>query len=221
LATADEETDEGADDEVEERPHRPIVPGLSERESGFPTPTGFLFRGSGSVAAHEVFADAYAGYAEQLAARDTKPDMSGRAGDPVQFFIDHLVKPWLWRPEMREALPLRTLLASGKAWLAAEVVEESGRLIGRTEAKDVSAELAAAYRDLWTFVLEATGNLEGDDLKKALAPFAWWFDSELSGEWTLPELLRLLERGITPDPDFAIFRRLPSLPPTTPRRRFG
>jgi hypothetical protein len=40
LATADEETDEGADDEVEEGQHRPIVPGLSERESGFPTPTG-------------------------------------------------------------------------------------------------------------------------------------------------------------------------------------
>ena len=39
LATADEETDEGADDEVDERPHRPIVPGLSERESGFPTLT--------------------------------------------------------------------------------------------------------------------------------------------------------------------------------------
>ena len=32
---------EGAGDEVEERPHRPIAPGLSERESGFPTPTGF------------------------------------------------------------------------------------------------------------------------------------------------------------------------------------
>src|SRR5665647_3555005 len=40
LATADEETDEGADDEVEEGQHRPIVPGLSERESGCPTPTG-------------------------------------------------------------------------------------------------------------------------------------------------------------------------------------
>jgi hypothetical protein len=40
LATADEETDEGAGDEVEEGQHRPIVPGLSERESGFPTPTG-------------------------------------------------------------------------------------------------------------------------------------------------------------------------------------
>src|SRR5664280_3777789 len=38
LATADEETDEGADDEVEERPHRPIVPGLSERESALLTP---------------------------------------------------------------------------------------------------------------------------------------------------------------------------------------
>ncbi len=39
LATADEETDEGADDEVEEGQHRPIVPGLSDRKSGFSTPT--------------------------------------------------------------------------------------------------------------------------------------------------------------------------------------
>ena len=39
LSGADEETGEGSGDEVEERPHRPIVPGLSERESGFPTPT--------------------------------------------------------------------------------------------------------------------------------------------------------------------------------------
>ena len=39
-SSADEETDEGADDEVEEVQHRPIVQGLSERESGFPTPTG-------------------------------------------------------------------------------------------------------------------------------------------------------------------------------------
>jgi len=40
LATADEETDEGADNEVEERPHRPIVPGRSQRESAFLTSTG-------------------------------------------------------------------------------------------------------------------------------------------------------------------------------------
>ncbi len=39
LATADEETDESADDELEEAHHRPIVPGLSDRESGFSTPT--------------------------------------------------------------------------------------------------------------------------------------------------------------------------------------
>jgi hypothetical protein len=40
LSGADEETGEGSGDEVEGRPHRPIVPGLSERESGFPTLTG-------------------------------------------------------------------------------------------------------------------------------------------------------------------------------------
>lgn len=171
---------------------------------------GFLFRGSGTLTAHEIFSDAYAAYAKELAARETKAETSGRAGDPVQFFVDHIVLPWLWRPEMREALPLRTILASGKGWLAAEVVEEAGRLIGRTEAKDIPPELAAAYRELWTFVLDETADLEGDELRKALAPFAWWFDSELSGEWTLPELLRLLALGIAPDPDFVVFRRLPS-----------
>jgi hypothetical protein len=40
LFSACEATDEGADDEVEEGQHRLIVPGLPERESGFPTPTG-------------------------------------------------------------------------------------------------------------------------------------------------------------------------------------
>jgi hypothetical protein len=41
LATADEETGKGTGDEVEERQLRPIVPGRSERESGFPTLTGY------------------------------------------------------------------------------------------------------------------------------------------------------------------------------------
>ena len=171
---------------------------------------GFLFRGGPSTLALDVFGGTYEAYAEQLASMDAKPATRARAGEPIQFFIDHLVQAWLWLPDRRDLLPLGTLLASGKPWLVAEVVEEAGRLIGRTEAKDVSPELASAYRDLWTFVLRATADLEGDGFKKALAPFAWWFDSELPGEWTLPELLRLLERGIKPDPDFSVFRRLPS-----------
>lgn len=178
---------------------------------------GFLFRGGPSDVALDVFAKAYEGYAEQLAAQDAKLEARGRAGDPIQFFIDHLVRAWLWHSEMREELPLRTLLASGKAWLAAEVTEEAGRLIGRTEAEHISPQLAIAYHDLWTFVLQATSNLEGEDLRTALAPFAWWFDSDLPAEWTLPELLGLLERGITPDPDFTVFRRLPSFAPEHPQ----
>src|SRR5664280_1679728 len=39
LASADDESNEGADNEVEERPHRPIPPGWHERESGFLSPT--------------------------------------------------------------------------------------------------------------------------------------------------------------------------------------
>jgi len=42
--TTDEQTDEGPDDQVDEIPHWPIVPGLSEHESGFLTPTGSSMR---------------------------------------------------------------------------------------------------------------------------------------------------------------------------------
>src|SRR5664280_1264963 len=54
LASADDESNEGADNEVEEGPHRPIVPGRSERESGFPTPTAGSGRHLVAVAAHYV-----------------------------------------------------------------------------------------------------------------------------------------------------------------------
>jgi hypothetical protein len=30
-----------------------------------------------------------------VALRESKPDTAGRPGDPVQFFIDHLLLPWL------------------------------------------------------------------------------------------------------------------------------
>jgi hypothetical protein len=39
ILANDEEADEGADDEVEKGPHRPIVAGRPVHESGFPTPT--------------------------------------------------------------------------------------------------------------------------------------------------------------------------------------
>jgi hypothetical protein len=39
LADADDEGDEGTDEQVDERPHQPILPGVTEHESGFPTPT--------------------------------------------------------------------------------------------------------------------------------------------------------------------------------------
>ena len=43
-AGADDAGDEGAEEQVDERPHQPIVPGRSERELGFPTPTGLAPR---------------------------------------------------------------------------------------------------------------------------------------------------------------------------------
>jgi hypothetical protein len=42
LAATDYDGDEGTGDQVEEGQHRPIVPGRSDRESGFPTPTGSI-----------------------------------------------------------------------------------------------------------------------------------------------------------------------------------
>lgn len=172
---------------------------------------GFLFRGDGQPAQQEVFRVAYASFAEQLASLGEKPKGRGGHWDVVERFIDHLILPWLHHPELRDSLPLRTLLTSGQAWLVAEVVEEAGRLVGRTEAEQVTTTLANAFADLWTFVLEASSNLEAAASKTALAPFAWWFDSALPGDWALGQLLSLMERGILPSPAFAVFRRLPDL----------
>src|SRR4029453_18347301 len=96
------------------------------------------------------------------------------------------------------------------------MVEEAGRLIGRTEANHMSPALIAGYRDLWGVILDGTSNLDAEALKVALAPFAWWFDSQLPGDWTLAELLALFDRGVTPAPTFALFRRLPSLAASHP-----
>jgi hypothetical protein len=169
----------------------------------------FLFRGEGRVVEHEVLRAAYASFAEELATLDAKPGNRPIPGDVVERLIDHLVLPWLHRTEMRDELPLRTLVASGKAWLVAEVVEEAGRLIGRTPAADITAAIVAGYRDLWAFIIEASSTLDAEAAKTALAPFAWWFDSDLPGDWTLPELLALMERGILPDPAFPVVGRLP------------
>src|ERR1035437_9807529 len=48
LATAGDETDEGDDDEIEERQHRPIVPGGSCTNRGFRPPRASRPTGSGS-----------------------------------------------------------------------------------------------------------------------------------------------------------------------------
>lgn len=172
---------------------------------------GFLLRGDGRPVQQEVLRAAYASFAEQLANLDEKPKERPIPGDVVERFIDHLILPWLHDPDVRDALPLVTLVASGKPWLVAEIVEEAGRLIGRTPAEDVTPKLASAFTDLWAFILESSSNLDAEAAKTALAPFAWWFDSELPADWALGRLLALMDRGILPSPAFAVFRRLPAL----------
>jgi hypothetical protein len=56
LAAADYDGDEGTGDEVEEGQHRPIVPGRSDRESGFPTPTGCRVHAEGDLFAASRYA---------------------------------------------------------------------------------------------------------------------------------------------------------------------
>lgn len=176
----------------------------------------FLLRGDGRPLEHEVFGAAYSAYARRLIGLDSKPEHRGRAADPVERFIHHLVRPWLHHLEMRDALPLRELLASGKPRLVAEIVEEAGRLVHNTHADLVTQELGDAYRDLWALILDTSSRLEPDALVSSLAPFAWWFDSPLPANWTLPELVRLMELGVRPNPEFGVVRRLPEFAPDRP-----
>ncbi len=182
---------------------------------------GFLFAGDGRPAQQSAFRRAYFAFAEQLAALDSKPKERAGGADLFNQFIDQMVLPWLHHPDLRDELPLRTLVASGKAWLVAEVVEEAGRLIGRTRAEQVTPQIIEAYQALWPFILDATANLDPDNAKTALAPFVWWFDSDLPQEWSAQQLLALMKRKILPEPVFPVFRRLPALSAGIQAMRFG
>jgi len=177
---------------------------------------GFLFGARGTIVTHELLGPAYAAFAEQLARLDAKPPDRPFPGDNIERFATHLILPWLHQPEIRSAIPLRTLLGSGRPWLVAEVVETAGHLIHATGADDVTDALATAFQELWTLVLEEASNLDDEGRSRALAPFAWWFASPLPAGWTLPELLRLLEREVIPDHDFLILDRLAEVSATFP-----
>jgi hypothetical protein len=157
----------------------------------------YLMQGRGRPEEHALLGDAFARYAQYLVTLETAPSDRIAMSEPVPRFIDLLVLPWVHGGVPRAQLPLEAVFGSRRTWLVSEAVEASGRLIhGEPELKD---ELAAAFRDLWQFIKDATKSMPTEDRKQALAPFGWWVDSALGGTWLLQELLALLEDGVGVD----------------------
>jgi hypothetical protein len=166
----------------------------------------YLVRGAGTKAAYEALAPVYERYAMLLAGMTEKPGREAALTSPDERFIDHLVRLWVAGGTARADSPLATLLRSNQAWLISEVVEEAGHLIHRSP--DVSPEVADAFRELWAYIRRTAEEGDADVAKASLGGFAWWFDSSLSADWTLPELVDLLARGVRIDPEFEVFARL-------------
>ena len=84
------------------------------------------------------------------------------------------------------------------------------------ECAAVDDEVAVRFRDLWDKRLAAlkAGETGADELKG----FAWWFSSgKLDDDWSLAQLLDLLESGGRVDPDHAVAERLAALVDTRSR----
>ncbi len=166
----------------------------------------YLARGSGIPSAYEVLARVYERYAVLLAGMEEKPGREAPMTEPDERYIDHLVRLWVTDDITRTGGPLETMLRSRRTWLVSQVVEEAGRLINRSG--EVSKEIAEAFRELWAYIRRVAEETDGEAARASLGGFAWWFDSPLAVDWTLPELVDLLARGVRIDPEFEVFGRL-------------
>ena len=169
----------------------------------------FLMRsgpGTRSFAAVGVFYDRYATI---LAARDGAPDNKHGPADPVDRFLSHIVLLELHNDLPAEGGPLQAVLASGRTWLVKELVETAGRIAHDTP--EIPPDIADAFRALWARITAAIDDAQNAELQTALGEFSWWLASKLPTEWTLPELVRLLDADVAVDPEFLILPRLAEL----------
>lgn len=171
----------------------------------------YLLRAWGTRREHEALASYWGLYAERIAGLDSKPSDRSLPGDPIERYLALLILGWLHRPEIRDGWPLRSLLGSGKSWIAAAIVEEAGRMIWHTSPDDVTTELANSFEALWDLIRQETQDLESADRRSVLSHFGWWFRSPLPGSWALTQLLELIGEDVQPDPDFAVLERIPDL----------
>lgn len=163
----------------------------------------YLVHSSADNASYGVLSDYYRRYATRLAGLD---DARGRIShvEPVERFVDHLVR---FRDRVPpEDGPLDIMLRSGRPWLVRAIVENSGRILQR--ASEIPGDVAASLQALWRRIRETADRRDDPAIRLALAPFGWWFTSPLPAEWTLPEVLRVLDGGAAIDPAFLVLERL-------------
>ena len=90
------------------------------------------------------------------------------------------------------------------------LVAAAGRLAQRSNQDEPLPEaIRTAFRDLWQ-VIRDTVRPRGPKITTALSAFGWWVNGDLAPEWTVPELVSLMEVGVNPDPDFGVLAALPS-----------
>jgi hypothetical protein len=169
----------------------------------------FLMRSGPGTRSFEVLRPFYDRYAELLAERQGAPDDKRGLADPVDRFLSHIVLLELRHDLPGEGGPLHVVLASGKPWLLKELVQIAGRIAHDSE--QIAPEIADLFRGLWERINAAVDAANDAVLRAALGEFSWWFASKLPAEWTLPELVRLLDTGVSVDPEFLVLPRLAEL----------
>lgn len=171
----------------------------------------FLMRSGPDTRSFEVLMGVYDRYAAMLAKTAAAPEANRGPADPVDRFLSHLVVLELHHDLPTEDGPLHSVLASGKAWLLKDLVETAGRIAHDTP--EISHEIDDAFRALWDRISAAIEAARDPELAPALGGFSWWFASKLSADWTLSELVRLLDARVKVDPEFLVLSRLAELAP--------
>lgn len=163
---------------------------------------------------YQALKEFYGKFARNLSGRDSPPADAMSFADPITRFIDHVVVLAVWGELPAETGPLAVMLEARRPWLIKAIAEEAGRVVHNTT--DLDAQIAEAFHALWDRFRQAAEESGSASVRAALAGFSWWFASSLSAEWTLPELVRLLEAGVTVDPAFLVLPKLAEVAPSNP-----
>ena len=139
-----------------------------------------------------------------------------KVGDSERSLGNHLMQYYaLGAIELDDELH-SSFFAKASAALRAQTIGDIGWQLGQQGAKDLDSTIRKRLMDLWEYRL-AQGMERVSASRVELGGFGWWFASKkFPDDWSIRQLVVVVDRFRYVNPDFAVVERLAQLAPAYP-----